>query len=81
VEVLAGGVFGMQRRDITELGLSLPSLKQRIRECREREEMETDPVKKAGLRKECESLENHEIALVREMRELKEERQRLARSS
>jgi cell division protein FtsB len=43
--------------------------------------METDPVKKAGLRKECESLENHEIALVREMRELKEERQRLARSS
>jgi hypothetical protein len=67
--------------DITEHGLAVNSVKQRIRECRERERVTTDPAERARLRKDCESLENHESALLKEMRELQDERRRLTQSS
>lgn len=67
--------------ELAEHGLSRTSLKQRISECQERVERETNPLEQASLEKECESLKNREIALGNVVRELKEERERLTRSS
>ena len=63
--------------ELADHGLSRTSLKQRISECQERSERETDPLRKATLEEECESLRNREIALGDVVRELKEERERL----
>lgn len=68
-------------RELAEHGLSRTSLKQRISECQERVEGETDLLRKASLEEECESLKNREIALGHVVRELKDERERLTQSS
>ena len=63
--------------ELAEHGLKRTSLKLRISQCQERVEKEADPVRKATLEEECESLRNREVALGDVVRELKEERDRL----
>ena len=59
---------------IVTLGLWLNEVKGRIATLREREEKATEPEEKDRLRRERQTFENKEAAILKEMRELQAER-------